>query len=188
MSEDSILFSDDGVSGFVNRAVAGALPLLAYGLVGEFSQLFLAPLTAQLSLGLGFTVETPFSPSPEGYSLGDPGQDQSMQWGPFLRGQRVLPDVPIRSHTTGIIDYGVRHGWPFAVEAEELVHPGRTELIARERVEGEEGKSSALDHSAISSVSLQGCEPNYAQQITAPPSHTRQWWSLGELADSLWLY
>jgi hypothetical protein len=120
---------------FSYRLAVGAVPLLAYGVAGTVQQLFSAPFHGQIPLTGGFTIETPFSSPSIGYRTGHRGQSQTFQADAQAAGQSVNPDGPlsfIRTHTTGIIDYGVRQGWPLAEAAEELVHPGRVAQIRRE--------------------------------------------------------
>jgi hypothetical protein len=131
-SEETPVFGDDrGLGDLFQRAARGALPLLAYGAIGTLAMSAMAYQDYQIPLSGGFTMVTPWSSKPNYYDAGEVGQSQDFQYHEFLAGQPVLG--PFRTHTTGIIDYGVRHSWPFAAEAEDLVHPGRKELLSRER-------------------------------------------------------
>jgi hypothetical protein len=117
---------------FTIRLAAGATPLLIYGFAGSVEESILAWNYGQVPLAFGFTLDTPWSVDPMFYDQGIPGIPADMQWDPQLRGQRVVG--PLRTHTTGIIDFGVRNDLPFARAAEELVHPGRASLLDWERV------------------------------------------------------
>jgi len=122
-----------------SRISQGALPLLAYGVAGGLQQALVAPTQGQIPLAFGFTSETPWAAPEAYYDIGVPGQDQSLQISAQLAGQRVVGS-PVRTHTTGLLDYAVRHDYPFAIQAMELIHPGRALALYRER--GERGQLS----------------------------------------------
>lgn len=111
----------------------GLLPLILYGFVGTVEQLFIAPFQGQIPLFGGFTLETPLSNDSIGYEVGNPGLSPDLQLIAHLRGQNIVQGLPFRTHTTGLIDYGVRHGIPGSESAMEWIHPGRVEDIHRER-------------------------------------------------------
>jgi len=111
----------------------GVIPLSVYGLYGTIEQTILAPGDAQIPLVFGFTIETPFSSPPMAYRVGERGVGSGLQWEAHLAGQRVFPGLPLRTHTTGLVDCGVRNGVPGSVEALELIHPGRAAQISLER-------------------------------------------------------
>jgi len=130
----SVLFSPGESFHSVSlRFVRGLGPLIAYGALGTFEQTIVAPTQYQVPLVGGFTLPTPWADPPLDYVRGVPGQSQDFQLAAHLAGQSVDPFDLVRTHTTGILDYGVRHSWPYASDAEELVHPGYVQLIKRER-------------------------------------------------------
>jgi len=106
---------------------------MVYGTIGHFQQLVFAPSQGQIPLGFGFTWATDGAKDVEDYVIGVPGQDQGFQLSPQLAGQEFIAGLPLRSHTTGIIDWAVRHGLPGAEFADELVHPGRASALLAER-------------------------------------------------------
>jgi len=110
-----------------------AKALAVYGLIGGLEQSILAPISGQFPLGFGFTYETPWAGAPIDYSVGQPGQSTNLQWHAHLAGQRVFSGLPLRTHTTGIIDWAVRNDIWGAEDALELIHPGRVRLILQER-------------------------------------------------------
>lgn len=114
------------------RLNEGLIPLVLYGALGTVEQYIIAPSQGQIPLVGGFTLVTPWSGPEVHYRRGVPGQSQDFQWEAHLAGQDVDPFGLIRSHTTGLIDYGTRHGWPFADKANEFVHPGHVEIIVNE--------------------------------------------------------
>jgi len=135
---DAVLWAED--QSFVNnisRLAVGIVPLVVFGTVGTVEQSILAPMVGQIPLLGGFTLATPFSAPPRYYSVGRRGESRSLQLGPHVAGQSVL-GTPIRTHTTGLIDYAVRSPSEtlhrFASLAEEAVHPGRSSAIDRERL------------------------------------------------------
>jgi len=107
----------------MGRIRRGILPLIGYGVLGTIVEAHVAPFVGQIGLVGGFTLETPFSIPERGYRRRSPAV---LDFPAFLAGQRVAPGIPIRSHTTGLMDAGVRLGWLGAWDADELVHPGRT--------------------------------------------------------------
>jgi hypothetical protein len=135
LEEPVFLGRDRSVSDFLQRFGMGAFPLLVYGVVGAVEQNVLAPFQFQIPIGFGFTLATPLSPPMIKYTIGVPGLSQDLQSLPHLRGQEFGPTVfgfTMRTHTTGLIDYGVRHAIPGSVSAEELIHPGRVSRILSE--------------------------------------------------------
>jgi len=147
---------DGSLSSFGSRAWHGTIPLLAYGVIGGFEQGVFAIGQGQIPLAFGFTVPIPGLAQPaQHYDAGIPGQPQGFQLAPHLAGQPK--DSPIRSHTTGIIDYGVRHEWPYAVEAEELVHPGRSAVI----------KSELADLGSVYMLGFNPADPSLTQGTIA---------------------
>lgn len=119
---------DFSAADFGDRFVRGAVPLLAYGLVGMVEQAILAPLDYQIPLAFGFTLETGWSSPTKNYdyqAYRDNPDDP--QWDAHLSGQTAIGEV--RTHTTGILNYGTIHEWPLAQEALELVHPGTTAIL-----------------------------------------------------------
>jgi len=129
--EPPVFGEDRSFADLLGRTVRGALPLIAYGAIGTWVEQNVAYAQGQIPLLGGFTLDTPWARPIEFYDAGEVGQSQDFQLSAFLAGQRVIG--PIRTHTTGLIDHGVRHGEFFAPFAEDLVHPGRVELLARER-------------------------------------------------------
>jgi len=115
-----------------SRFLTGVIPLALYGALGELQQMFVAPFQRQIPLKFGFTLNTPWTLPPVYYVVGVPGMSQDFQADAQFSGTPVWPGSPFRSHTTGILDYGVRHNWWGAVAADELVHPGRVARILEE--------------------------------------------------------
>lgn len=128
--ETPIIGNGRSFGDILQRAHFGAAPLLIYGVVGGAIMSTLAYGDAQIPLAGGFTLETPWSSPPNFYDAGEIGQSQDFQYREFLAGQPVFG--PIRTHTTGLLDYGVRHGDHLAMLANDLVHPGRKEMLFRE--------------------------------------------------------
>lgn len=132
-SYETPFFGDNRTLGdFAFRGSLGVAPLVLYGMFGGIVSI--APLLGdfQVPIGMGFSLATPLSSPSEFYITGQRGQSQRMQWQAFGAGQTVLG--PVRTHTTGLIDFGVRQGDPLAILANEFVHPGRVSQILGERV------------------------------------------------------
>lgn len=137
---------------FGGRLLSGSLPLITYGLLGGLLQSYQALSHGQLPLAFGFTLETPWSGPPILYRAGEPGLP-ILETEAYFAGQRVLG--PIRTHTTGLIDAGIRLGASheqaldalpaehlygtalrvISEAADDLVHPTRSKLLARERIQ-----------------------------------------------------
>jgi hypothetical protein len=118
--------------------VSGARTLINYAIIGTVEQYFTALPHGQLPLGSGFTIETPWTVPELHYQVGTRGLPTTMQWEAHLAGQRVFQDFPLRTHTTGLIDYGVRNGLLGSESALELIHPGRVARIHSERNQQDE--------------------------------------------------
>lgn len=116
-----------GVAVSQHLDLVGLLSLIFYGAIGTIEQSIVAPFTGQLPLIGGFTLETPWSVHPQNYDLDLYREDPGFQIAAHLRGQQAIG--PVRTHTTGILDYGAIRGWPGASQALETVHPGRSQEI-----------------------------------------------------------
>lgn len=112
--------------------VWGVKTLIAYGIIGTIEQLFVAPTQGQIPLIAGFTLETAWSAPARSYVVGVEGLSPELQVDAHLAGQYVIRGYPIRTHTTGLIDYGVRNGIPGSEVALSIIHPGRVERIHAE--------------------------------------------------------
>jgi len=131
----------------INHYVPGLGPILNWGTIGSVVELFTALPAGQIPLGGGFTLETPWSVPEKPYVTGVPGQSRGFQAEAQFAGQRMISWLPIRTHTTGLIDYAVRTVGTGGVPARmlgltptsalEMVHPGRVSQIARELSEPE---------------------------------------------------
>lgn len=116
-----------------SSTIEGAYQLMCYAGIGSVVETITALPRGQIPLFAGFTVELPWTIEEQHYIVGTPGLSPDLQVDAMLAGQRVVPWLPIRTHTTGLIDWGVRQNVPGAREALELIHPGRTALILQER-------------------------------------------------------
>lgn len=134
MDDEAPVIGDSrGIVDLVGRTVAGLPGLLLYGAIGTIEQAIVAPFSGQIPIVGGFTLAIPgVASSTKGYTVGVRGQSQDFQTAAHLRGQEVIPGIPLRTHTTGILDYAVRHGLPFSRSAIEIPHPGRTRQIEYE--------------------------------------------------------
>jgi hypothetical protein len=124
----------DTVGSFPGRFVMGIHSLTAIATVSTFTSAPFSILTGQIPLPFGFSISTPISPSPRFYQVGEYGQSQSFQWGSWIRGQDVVNvgGFSLRTHTTGLLDWGTRRDIPGFEAAVELVHPGRAAQLHSE--------------------------------------------------------
>jgi len=131
-----LIDSEAGLVSNVVRMVHGAVPVLAYGFAGTVEQFFVAPAFGQIPLVGGFTLDTPWSIPAHDYDIGVSGMSQALQWEHHVSGQHFLYWLPVRSHTTGLIDAGVREFTgplrSFSIFAAEALHPGRTRVMELE--------------------------------------------------------